>query len=130
VPLADGRYSPAALDDFHRLHELEYGHAFRDPIEIVNLRVTAIGDRPRLESLPPASASASEALLGEGESTFRRNGSLSGYSTRYFERARLAPGEIVAGAAVVFQRDTTVLVPPEWTATAEPAGNLILSRTA
>ena len=130
VPLRDGCYSPAALEEFHRLHELEYGHAFRDPIEIVNLRVTAIGDRPRLESLPPAAAAATEALLGQGESTFRRNGSLAGYATRYFERARLAPGEVVAGAAVVFQRDTTVLVPPGWSATAEAGGNLILTRAA
>ena len=38
--------------------------------------------------------------------------------TRYFERSRLPIGEAVAGPAIVFQRDTTVLVPPDWSATA------------
>ena len=68
-PAARGTLSPEALDEFHRLHEQEYGHAFRDPIEIVNLRVTAYGKRPRIEQLP-VSANGGDPLLGEGESVF------------------------------------------------------------
>ena len=47
-----GALHTEALEEFHRLHEQEYGHAFRDPIEIVNLRVTANGRRPRSSSCP------------------------------------------------------------------------------
>ena len=43
IPLSEERFTSEALEEFHRLHEQEYGHAFRDPIEIVNLRVTANG---------------------------------------------------------------------------------------
>ena len=43
------RSTEAALEQFHRLHEREYGSAYGDPIEIVNARVTAIGKRPTLE---------------------------------------------------------------------------------
>ncbi len=47
VPLPDGRFEPRrARRRSTRLHEQEYGHAFRDPIEIVNARVTALGAPP------------------------------------------------------------------------------------
>jgi N-methylhydantoinase A/oxoprolinase/acetone carboxylase beta subunit len=123
IALPEERFTTEALEEFHRLHEQEYGHAFRDPIEIVNLRVTASGKRPRIERLP-AAASAGHALLGEGESIFGGRG----HPTRYYERSRLHPGEEIAGAAVVFQRDTTTVVPPGWTARADESGNLLLGR--
>lgn len=128
VNLPEERFTPEALEEFHRLHEQEYGHAFRDPIEIVNLRVTAVGKRPRVERLPPPAGSAADALVGEGESVFRRNGSLTPLPTRYYERALLPLDEAVAGPAIVFQRDTTIVVPPAWTARADACGSLILSR--
>jgi N-methylhydantoinase A len=127
IPLPGERFTPAALEEFHRLHEQEYGHAFRDPIEIVNLRVTGYGKRPRVERLP-ASTSGGDPVLGEGESVFRRNGSLTPYPTRYYERWLLPVGESFAGPAVVFQRDTTTVVPPGWKAGADASGSLILSR--
>jgi N-methylhydantoinase A len=127
IPLPDGRFDPEVLDEFHRLHEQEYGHAFRDPIEIVNLRVTATGRRARVERLP-ASGDGGEPLLGEGESVFRRNGSLSASAARHYERALLPVGESVPGPAILFQRDTTTVVPPGWAACADPSGSLILTR--
>jgi len=128
VTLPGGRYSPSALEDFHRLHEQEYGHASRDPVEIVNVRVTALGRRPRVGNLPVGPGSLEEALLGEGTGYFRRNGRLEASPTVHLERSRLPFDLPVEGPAVVFQRDTTVLVPPGWRASAESSGNLILSR--
>ena len=61
----------AALEEFHRMHRQEYGHAFTDPIEVVNLRVTAIGVRPKVERLPPPEGAMDDALIGEGEGVFR-----------------------------------------------------------
>jgi N-methylhydantoinase A/oxoprolinase/acetone carboxylase beta subunit len=127
IPLPEERFTPESLEEFHRLHEQEYGHAFRDPIEIVNLRVTANGKRPRIEQLP-VSATGGDPLLGDGESVFRRNGSLTAYPTRYYERSLLPVGEAFEGAAVVFQRDTTTVVPPGWTARADASGSLILGK--
>jgi N-methylhydantoinase A/oxoprolinase/acetone carboxylase beta subunit len=123
IPLPEGNFAEEALEEFHRLHEQEYGHAFRDPIEIVNLRVTAYGRRARVEQLP-ASTNGGHPLLGEGESVFGRKS----YPTRYFERSRLALGEAYPGPAVIFQRDTTTVVPPGWTARADASGSLVLSR--
>lgn len=122
IPLPEERFTAGALEEFHRLHEQEYGHAFRDPIEIVNLRVTAYGKRPRIERLP--AGPTGDPLLGEGESVFGR----TAYPTRYYERSLLPVGKSFEGAAVVFQRDTTTVVPPGWTARADASGSLILSR--
>jgi N-methylhydantoinase A/oxoprolinase/acetone carboxylase beta subunit len=127
VPLPSGRFSATALAEFHRLHELEYGHAFQDPIEIVNLRVSAVGERAKVGRLPLSSGSLEEALVGEGSGVFRENGSLGTLSTRYYERWRLPVDVMLPGPAVIFQRDTTVLVPPRWAARAEPTGNLVLA---
>jgi len=46
--------------------------------------------------------------------------------TALYERARLAPGNMVVGPAVVFQLDTTTVIPPGWTATVDGWGNLVL----
>jgi N-methylhydantoinase A len=123
ISLPEERFTPDALADFHRLHEQEYGHAFRDPIEIVNLRVTAFGKRARVDHLP-AGANGGDPLLGEGESVFNRQSQ----SIRYYERSRLPVGNSFEGPAVVFQRDTTTVVPPGWRARADASGSLILSR--
>ncbi len=124
IPLPEERFTQDALDEFHRLHEQEYGHAFRDPIEIVNLRVTAYGKRPRIRAAAGASANGGNPLLGEGESVFGR----TTHPTRYYERSLLPVGESIDGAAVVFQRDTTTVVPPGWMRTADASGSLVLSR--
>ena len=124
IPLPEERFTADALEQFHSQHEQEYGHAFRDPIEIVNLRVTAYGKRPRIQQLPSGGGNGVNPLLGEGESVFGG----TAYATRYFERGLLPVGESIDGAAVIFQRDATTVVPPGWTARVDSSGSLVLSR--
>ena len=116
VPLPAGASTTEALEEFHRLHEQEYGHAFRDPIEIVNLRVTAIGRRRRSSACRRADGGWTTPLLGEGESVFRRTAACLAADAPL--RARAAAGRRAdrPGPAIVFQRDTTVVVPPGWSA--------------
>jgi N-methylhydantoinase A/oxoprolinase/acetone carboxylase beta subunit len=128
VDLPDGRYDPDVLDRFRVLHEQEYGHAFPGPVEIVNLRVTAIGARPKVERLPAPAGGDGDAGSGAGEGVFRVDGALATLPTRYVERAGLAVDEPIAGPAVIFQRDATILVPPGWSACARSSGNLMLRR--
>jgi N-methylhydantoinase A/oxoprolinase/acetone carboxylase beta subunit len=124
----EGAFTDAALEQFHRLHEREYGSAYADPIEIVNARVTAVGKRPTLDELPVVSGSLEEALVGESEGHFRVNGELQAVRTRFYDRSKLPLDEPVAGPAVVFHLDTTTVVPPSWTARADASGNLILTK--
>jgi N-methylhydantoinase A len=128
VTLDGGPFTEQALEQFHVLHEREYGSAYGDPIEIVNARVTTIGRRPALESLPGASGSLSEALVGEDEGVFRVDGSLRAFSTRFYDRTLLPLDQTLAGPAVVFHLDTTTVVPPGWNVKADASGNLILRK--
>jgi N-methylhydantoinase A/oxoprolinase/acetone carboxylase beta subunit len=130
VTLDDGPFTEQALDQFHVLHEREYGSAYGDPIEIVNARVTAIGRRPALEALPVSSGSLEEALVGESEGVFRVDGTLQALQTRFYDRSLLPLDETVPGPAVVFHLDTTTVVPPGWNARADASGNLILTKVS
>jgi N-methylhydantoinase A len=128
VTLEEGPFTEQSLEQFHRLHEREYGSAYGDPIEVVNARVTAIGRRPALESVPIAGGTVEEALVGESDGVFRVDGQLQPFPTRFFDRNLLPLGDALAGPAVVFHLDTTTVVPPGWTATADASGNLILKK--
>ena len=128
LTLTEYPFKEEALEQFHVLHEREYGSAYGDPIEIVNARVTAIGRRPALDSLPVTSGSLEEALVGESEGIFRVDGTMQALATRFYDRGLLPLDEAVDGPAIVFHLDTTTVVPPGWLAKADASGNLILTK--
>ncbi|MBI1735785.1 MAG: hydantoinase/oxoprolinase family protein [Candidatus Rokubacteria bacterium] len=133
VPIAAGRIDEARLVDafeaFHRLHEGEYGHSFRQSaIEIVNIRVAGVGRMPKIGR--PAvthGRSLDEARVKTGRCVFRVDGRLQPFETSFYQRRRLPLDEPVAGPAVILQTDSTTVVPPGWSATADRGGNLILT---
>ena len=69
------------------------------PIEIVNLRVTAVGKRPRVERLPAPPAAATRCSARASASSGWT--AASSHPTRYYERSLLPVGERFAGPAVV-----------------------------
>jgi N-methylhydantoinase A/oxoprolinase/acetone carboxylase beta subunit len=132
VPLPDGPLDAAALaamfDAFGELHRVEYGHVFpASPVEIVNIRVTAIGHMPKIAPpRPAAGGSLAAALVKTAPCSFRIDGRLQAVATPFYRRDLLPLGENIAGPAIVLQTDSTTVVPPGVTLTADPAGNLIL----
>ena len=138
APELDARYSGQAyelsitnLDNmdgaFHAAHERAYGHALRDrPVEAVNLRVHAVGrvEKPDFAAAPETPNDGSDALIGHKPTVYAAGHIL----TALYDRARLRPGAAFAGAALVFQFDSTVFIPPNWSARVDGYGNLILSR--
>jgi N-methylhydantoinase A len=48
--------------------------------------------------------------------------------TALYDRARLEPGNMVVGPAVLFQLDTTTVIPPDWSATVDGWGNLLVEQ--
>ena len=133
VPIDDGDLDDAALaaiwERFHDIHAAEYGHAFEaNPIEVVNLRVTAISEQHKLDQLPPvASGSLQGALLGTRPSVFRANGQLQEFDTAVYQRDRLPVAQQFAGPAILLQKDSTTLVPPGATASVHPSGSIIIT---
>ncbi|MFC7330421.1 hydantoinase/oxoprolinase family protein [Marinactinospora rubrisoli] len=130
VPVTAGDGAPLAADAlaeaFHAEHERLYG--FRDtgaPIRIGTARLAITAPRPVAPAAPVPPGGGRPAPLGH------RTVLLRGESVRAarFDRAALGAGDTLAGPAIVEQTDTTVLVPPGWTAAVDPTGNLRLTRT-
>ena len=134
VPVPAGPLDLAGLcAGFHARHERRYGHAHpAEPVEVVNLRVRAIGatQRPVFEPLPDAeSPDASEALLAEREAWFETGShGLAPLPTRLFERDLLRAGHEISGPAILFQLDATTVIPPGWHGQVDQAGHLLLTR--
>ncbi|MEL7504835.1 MAG: hydantoinase/oxoprolinase family protein [Cyanobacteria bacterium J06554_6] len=126
----NGELDAATLEtvwqQFHELHTAEYGHAFpENPVELVTLRVTGTGPMPKLSGLPvPTAGDVKDAWLKTAVTYFRVNGQLEKYSTNFFERDRLPAGGKIEGPAVIFQKDSTILLPPHSQTTVEANGNL------
>jgi N-methylhydantoinase A len=128
VPIADGEINRATLVDlaaaFHAKHEQTYGHANRsEHVQLVNLRVTAIGRQPDLvlaQRANPASARTHSRDVWFAETGFA--------PTTVHWRDGLMPGTDIAGPAIIEAMDSTTVVPPGWTARIDDRGYIRLSR--
>lgn len=100
---------PAAIArEFHETHARIYD--FDDPdgrIEIVNLRLTAIGAGPALSF--PEVGETDAVAVPEREIAVHTGGART--PVGLYRRADLSPGSRFAGPAIVAQEDTTVAIP-------------------
>jgi N-methylhydantoinase A len=113
---------------FHELHGQEYGHHFAGaPVELVNLRVTAIAKVPRIGSpAKPVGGSLAAARIRVDATVFRVGLELKSFETTFYDRERLPVGEAFPGPAVILQRDSTTVVPPKCKATLEESGAIAI----
>jgi N-methylhydantoinase A len=133
VPVPDGDLDAAAADAvaqaFHAAHRQLYGYDFaadpRQAVEWVNLRVSGIGPirRPDLVELPPRDGGTDRAVTGSRRVFFD-----DWADTPTYDRTELAPGDVVAGPAVIEEFGSTVPVHPGFAATVDRFGNLLLTR--
>ncbi len=123
TPLLDMRYRGQAYElsiaetghgagrraAFEAAHEAAYGYTLARPVDVVTVRVQAVGvvDKPALEP----EAVTPQQLTG----------------TR-FEREALRPGARFSGEALVFQLDSTSYIAPGWEAQVDAYHNLILEK--
>lgn len=112
---------------FRAAHERRYGHASDGAAEIVNFRLTAVGEVPTpAPARWPATGSVTGALRVERPVRF------GGEAARVpvYLRERLPAGAVVTGPAVIEEMGATTVVPPGWTATVGPWGELTLTRSS
>jgi N-methylhydantoinase A len=128
VPWPDGAVDAAALGEalagFHRLHERLYTFAQEDtPVEIVTLRVSAIGrlSQPTLPRVASGGRSG-DAIIGRQDVDFDG----VPIACPVYDRTRLGAGDTVAGPAILRQLDTTIVVLPGQDGTVDALGNLII----
>jgi N-methylhydantoinase A len=119
----------AAVEGFHQRHERRYGFAARrDPVEIVTVRVVAVGTKPKPHlvpaEMPPARAPQPEALR-ERRDVYDGSAFVD---TPVYDRRVLRPGDAFDGPAVIEQYDATSYVAPNWHAHVDALGNLVLVR--
>jgi N-methylhydantoinase A len=132
IPFAEGELAEDRIEAvwkrFHSHHLDEYGHAFDDrPIEIVNIRVTAVGPGPKIQTPEVQFGdSIDTALARTRRTTFRFNGRLVSLETAFYRRSLLPADREIDGPAVILQSDATTVVPPGATARTHRSGNLII----
>jgi N-methylhydantoinase A len=132
LPLSPGELTPAEsqamLARFHELHRQEYGHHFeQSPVELVNLRVTAIARVPRIGApAQPTGGSLEEARIRTDSAVFRLGNALQTFATTFYDRNRLPVGKPISGPAIILQTDSTTVVPPECTAVLEASGAIAI----
>lgn len=113
-------------EEFDRRHQRRYGYA--NPlraIEIVNLRVTAVGltEKPAL----PVSPCVVRPLP---EPVSRRSVIFEGrlHSTPVYAREHLPPGTAGSGPALLTSAHATTVIPPHFRFRVDGVGNLVASR--
>ncbi len=123
-------HSASYAEAFHNAHRQRFTYANEDePIQIVNLRLKAVGQTPRPAATrqPQGDTNPRAAHIGYKPVYFAAPEARP-LLTALYERDRLAAGNMVVGPAVIFQLDTTVVIPPNWAAVGDGWGNLLVER--
>ena len=115
---------------FHTEHDRAYGHASPgEAIEIVNIRVAAIGKipSPELSRLPPQSES--QSIPKETRQVYFRES--SGYvDCAIYDRYTLLAGAVVEGPAIIEEMDSTTVLHPAYRAQVDEFGNLVICKVS
>ena len=129
LPVEDGPVTQETLRRlaaaFHEKHQHTYGHANRqEPVQLVNLRLTALGKLPDLKLAQPFDASS--ARRRSREVWFAATGFVA---ADVHWRNGLAAGTAIYGPAIIEALDSTTVVPPGWTGRVDELGYIRLTRT-
>jgi N-methylhydantoinase A len=123
-PLDSAAWSDVAAR-FHDEHHRRYGYAQRSAaVEVVTLRVTAIGSLPKpvFERRRIVSSDGAAAMFARRQVVFAE-GRLD---TPHYDRMLLEPGTCFGGPALIVQPDCTTLIHPGQSVTVDAFGNLIV----
>ncbi len=133
LPLPGGETAAFDLNDllaqFHKEHNRVYGHSVRgEPVETVNLRLTALGNivKPPLLERDTAMHALQAAQLGSRPVFF---GEADGFvECPVYDRYRLGAGMELSGPAIVEEYDSTTVIHPGYYASVDQYGTLLLTK--
>ena len=133
VPVPDGEVNAewvkALADRFHSAHQQAYGFRVDDePVELVNLRSTAIGeiDRPGMKHLASESQALRDALKSTRPVYFSPDAGF--IETPVYARTKLTPNSDFEGPAIIEEKDSTTVVLPDWSVQVDEFGNVLVAR--
>jgi N-methylhydantoinase A len=130
LPVPPRAVDAAALAEiaaaFHDRHLHTYGHDNRsEPVQIVSVRVTAIGAMAPLVIRDTMAPPGTDAVKAKRQVWFRETGVVD---TTIYDRKRMPAGLEVAGPVVIESLESTILVPPGWQARMNEDGFVLLTR--
>jgi N-methylhydantoinase A len=130
VPVPPGAVDTASLEkiaeSFHARHLKTYGHQNRDEtVQLVNVRVAAIGAIPPLLVRSKTSPQGTNPVKSEREVWFRETGAIR---AMIYDRRLMPSGLTLSGPAVIESLESTILVPPDWQAKMNQDGFILLQR--
>jgi N-methylhydantoinase A len=129
VEIPEGLSGPAMLDfmweEFHKVHDSTFGFNYRgqQDVELVNLRVRAVGRQSRPQIKAIESARGEGAPFGERKVYWRSTGWIN---VPLFRRPELALNQHIAGPAIIEEYGSTIVMPPSWSLHTDRYRNLIL----
>ena len=128
VPAPADAVTPETLDalanGFHEKHRQTYGHENRNEIvQMVNLRLTAIGRLEGLDLRQTSATGGGSSMTGSRKVWFK---GASRIDCAIHDRDKMTAGAEAPGPAVIQAVDTTIVVPPGWTARADDNGYIIM----
>src|SRR5499427_8030140 len=129
IPVPPRSVDAAALAEiaaaFHDRHLHTYGHDNRgEPVQIVSIRVTAIGASAPLVIRDTVAPPGTDAVKAKRQLWFRETGVID---ATIYDRKRMPAGLEVAGPVVIESLESTILVPPGWQAKMNADGFVLLT---
>ncbi len=95
------------------------------PIEVVSWRLTAEGPEDRVHAAGPSGAGEGRPIREVAVPLWPTAG-----PAKVFARPSLGRGQRLEGPALVEERETTIVLPPGWSATVDDAGCITAKRSA
>ncbi|HSD77091.1 MAG TPA: hydantoinase/oxoprolinase family protein, partial [Solirubrobacteraceae bacterium] len=128
VPAARGLDVAALVARFHAEHRTVYGQADeREPVELVNFRVTGVGLVPKARLAPRPAAGGPERAVPKGERRAYFGAGRGWLACPVFERPGLGAGVSLVGPALVEEPGATIVLQPGHRAVVDALGNLLVT---
>jgi N-methylhydantoinase A len=130
IPIPGERFASARLPEligaFEREYAATYGYAGDEPLELVNVRVVAVGVRARRLDFRAVRAVAAPQPAERGRRAVSFARGAPPVETPVWPRAAV-PAEPVAGPLIVESYDSTVVIPPAAAVRRDDFGNLVIA---
>ncbi len=130
VPVDAGDVCAATIEKiaamFHERHRVTYGHDNRaEPVQLVNVRAVAVGEIPTLTIRQQPAAAASDPVKAHRRVWFRTCGEVA---APVLDRALMPADYQLPGPGIIESLESTILVPPGWSAVIDGDGFVHLTR--
>ncbi len=114
------------FEEFEKRYKTLYGYTLNRPLEVVNLRLRAVGvgEKPTLERIPKTDGKLlSRAAVGETTTYFGGRE----YRVKILDRDKLLAGDRWDFPSIVVEYSSTIVIPPDASVEVDEFGNLIIS---